>query len=476
MKKRILTLLLAGLLAMSAIACNNPTENPNLTGGNGVDTAPIVTDEDGFQIVNETVYALVDELNLRTEASTVGDAAKKVDFATEMTRVKYGTRWSVVSYEGVEYYVMTDYITTDDLGLKTFTPLTTEKIMHATTSGVNVRLYPSSNTMIKDNLLKKLTLNETVAVIAESADWYQIKLDGKKYYVYAEYFEEGEVPSINDLGDYKTKFENGKLETPQTMYIINDSTRFRTLPSTEDYSEVITSYASGTPVTVIAVAKVNGSKWAKVEAPIKPDNPAAGTMEGYIRYDMLSLVKEADNKKLESLLAAYTFEEFDEEKTMYVAKDNTKGLNVRTSPSTTGNVKGSLPSEEEITVVAYGTGEFEGWYMIEYKDEGYFFVSAAYVTEEKGGKASLTSDSYKEYSELTAYAEPTKMVVKESGAIRFVAPELNDENQSGDALQAGAEVTVIAAGTYTKGTMNYKVFFVKDANGGYWFINQSCVQ
>ncbi|MBQ9760335.1 MAG: hypothetical protein IJW16_03180 [Clostridia bacterium] len=478
MKKRILTLLLAGLMAMSAVGCNEPTENPNATGDPNGTTSPVVTDESGYQIVNETVYSLVAELNLRLEANTAGEPAKKLGFAAEMTRIKYGSRWSVVVYEGAEYYVMSEYLTTDDLGLKTFTAMS-DTIVHATTAGVNVRLYPSTSTLIEGNFYKKLTRNETVTAIAQNSDWYQIRLDGKKYYVSKQYFAEGAMPSVNDLGDYVSKFNAGKLDTPTTMYISENSVRVRQYPSTEEYSSVITSYIKDTPVTVIAVAKIEGYKWAQVLALEDPDDPASNEVTAYIRYDMLSLAKGADNTKLESLITAYGFVDYDTNVQMFVAS-NAGGLRVRTSPiipegdNKNDNVYASLTAGQEVTAVAYGTGEYQDWVIISYsKDDTtrYHFVSKAYLTSNAGGVSSLTSESYKTYG-LTLYTGTPTKTVKVGGAYTYLTPDLNLDNKS-STLAAGATVTVIAEGSYTNNNaITYSVYFVKDANGSYWFINQ----
>ena len=126
MKKRILALLLTGLLVMSAAACQKTTENPNLNGTTNHTTTTTGPDnppppQTGYTTVDEDVYAVAD-IALRTSASTTEQPALTVPFKTALHRVKYSSSWSVVEYNNTEYYVLTSLLTTDDLEAKKIVP------------------------------------------------------------------------------------------------------------------------------------------------------------------------------------------------------------------------------------------------------------------------------------------------------------------------------------------------------------------
>ncbi len=477
MKKRILTLLLAGLMAMSAVACNNTAENPGTTDPNATD--PIITDADGYQAVNETVYALVDELNLRTAANTSATSPKQVSFATEMTRIKYSKNWSVVVLENTEYYVMSDYLTTDDLGLKSFTAVSPERVMHAITEGVNVRSYPTAHYLANEKtFVKKLIMNDLITVTAENESWYQIRMDGKKYYVSKDYFEEGDVPSLADLGDFEGKFERDKFTTPKKMTLNSNGVNLRKYPSSKAYSQSLGSYSKGMEVTVLSITTINTEKWAQVQVLTDPGDPASAAFKAYIRADFLSNLAGVDNTKFETLISHFDLEEYTTPKKMWASADlGTTPLTVRSTPTTEDDNKvGKIYKGDEVTVYAEGKGNYAEWYLIKFSDddtaEGYYFVSANFITLIQGGATTPKANDYEKYDSITACTPVTKTVVA-GGAYRYLAPELGTDNKYSDPLAAGTTVTVLAKGTYGS---NYSVYFIKDSDGNFWYIDQNKVQ
>ena len=468
MKKRILALLLTGLIAMSAVACKEPIENPNLTGGsNNTSTTAApnqgITDPDGYTVVNETVYAVVDNLNLRAEPSSTAQIKYTVSFKTALNRVKFKNDWSVVKYEGGEYYVMTQYLMTEAFAACSET-------MHVNDAqGARVRRYP---TTADNNVYKTLTQYTEVNVIGKTSQWCEILIEGSTYYVSANLLTSGATPKLTDLGDYSSKFAAGACN--KEMYTTSAQTNLRLYPSWENnYSPVKLTIAQGTKVTVIATANVNDKygEWAKVKVHADPADPNSSMIELYVRLSLLS-DNLVSNNNLDSLISHYGFERF--EKTFYVANTVEGGVPVRVDPTypTTGDAYANCISYAKwpqklaaLSVVAKGSFDGNGWYIVNY-DGGYYFVGTAYLTPDAAGKPILTLDAVLvKYSTLSACTATTKTATQ--GGYVYNTPVLNG-TKSFD-LVAGTSYKIVAQGSY----QGFSVYVFEDENGSCWFADQS---
>ena len=137
MKKRIVALLLAGILTASLASCTTTKDRENSTGGtenvqtrdpnaNGNNGTPIVTVT--WQEVNETVYVTASSVTLVGVENTSQTA--KASQMDRLTRVKIGSNGkSVVVKDNVQYTVDTKSVTAEDLLGEGFTTLTTPKTM-----------------------------------------------------------------------------------------------------------------------------------------------------------------------------------------------------------------------------------------------------------------------------------------------------------------------------------------------------------
>lgn len=470
MKKRILALLLTGLIAMSAVACKEPIENPNLTGGSNntnATTAPIqgVVDLDGFTAVNETVYAVVDGLNLRAEPSSTAQVKYTVNFKTALNRIKVKADWSVVKYEGGEYYVMTQYLMTE-----TFAACS--EVMHVSDpKGANVRRYP---TTVDSNIYKSLSQYAEVNVIGKTSQWCEVMIDGSAYYISANLLTSGATPKLEDLGDFEAKFAAGACN--KTMFTTSAETNLRLYPSWENnYSPVKDTIPQGSEVTVIAIAKVNDKygEWAKVRVHADFDDPNSSMVERYIRLSLLS-ESLVSNNDLDSLLNHYGFERFD--KVLYVSTDVSEdsSLPIRIDPTypTSGDVYANCISSTKwpkrlasLTVVAKGNFDGNGWYIVHY-DGAYYFVGTAYLTPDSNGKPVLTLDAVlAKYPTLSACTVTNKAATQ--GGYIFNTPVL-EGNKSAD-LEVGKSYKIVAQGTY----QGFSVYVFEDENGSCWFVDQS---
>ena len=481
MKKKILTILLAGLMAMSAISCGepsvNPNENPNgtsgptgTTGTTGTTQPPVNTDQ--YITANDVVYAVVNNLNLRTAPSTSASAPKQVAFATELVRVKYNSNWTVVNYDGAEYYVSTAYLTTDDIAAKKFTPHA-EKEMYAT-EAVKVRLYPTTHAELSkaEHILKTLKANDAVTVVGTGTGWYQVKIDGKLYYVAASYLSTTKKSGVESLGDYVTQFKNGAYNQPQTMFIATDEANVRLYPSSAAFSFIVDTLQKGDRGSVVAQATINGNVWAQIQIE-DPNDPAAPPAKYYISLDCLSATEGGASLDLTQLLTLYpSFKTYTEPKTMYVATTVEVSLAVRLSPSipaapdTYANCLDSAlwpKAKTTLTVVAYGTGTNAGWSIISYAN-GFYFVNTVYLTPNANGTPVLTLEAVlAQYPSITQCTEKSMVILKNTNY--YSVPSMAAAEKLGT-FEAGKTVTVIASGMVGA----YDIYVIKGEDGNCWFI------
>ena len=493
MKKRILTILLAGLLTMSAVACaNNPSQNPGTTSGSNDNTTATSgttgttgttgNNSGSYQDVNEKVYAVIDKLNLRTAPDTSASSLTglTVNITTEMVRTKYNSSWSKVTYEGKEYYVSSAYLTTDDIGARYFTAHAA-KTMYATDSNVRVRLYPTTHSELSkpEHIIKKLEKNDTVTVVGTSEKWYQISMEGKLYYVSVDYLSATEVSGQSSLGNYIEAFREAALPQAQTMYISTEQANLRLYPSNDNaFSYIIDTYQKNDAVTVVSKATINGTLWAQILV-YDAQDPAAPPARYYISHDCLTPVQGGTSIDLPTLLSQYpTFKTYPETVKMYVSNKVETSMPVRTSPVLPNVDPAEKPNEyyancldsalwpkakAEISVVAYGTGDHTGWYIISYEN-GFHFVKAVHLTTNANGEPVLTLDIVlSTYTDLKQCTEEAMVILKDTNY--YSKPTMKAEDKLGT-YHANDRVTVIAKGTVGA----YGVYVIKDANGNCMFI------
>ncbi len=139
--KKFLALFLVLVMAFSCVlvSCNKDNgNNEDETGDDddiiGIGTQPTGTTTSGdgdttptddkttytdFSWTDDTagtmVYINVDRLNVRSDTSTT-DATYRATalYGESYKRLKYNEHWTLIDYKGHEYYVKTEYVTTDD--------------------------------------------------------------------------------------------------------------------------------------------------------------------------------------------------------------------------------------------------------------------------------------------------------------------------------------------------------------------------
>lgn len=474
MKKRIVALLLAGILTASLASCTTTKDRENSTGGtenvqtrdpnaNGNNGTPIVTVT--WQEVNETVYVTASSVTLVGVENTSQTA--KASQMDRLTRVKIGSNGkSVVVKDNVQYTVDTKSVTAEDLLGEGFTTLTTPKTMYAAASAVNIRRYATSEYSFS-TIIKTLELNETVTVIAEGNKWSKISYNNQQYFVFSSLLADEAQSDPDDASNYPTP-------TPLTQQVDKyvsgcETVALRKQPSSK--ATALSYLSKDTKVTVVATVTVNGNSWSKVLVPMKvEEGQSADNIEGFIStYYLANTLGGVVEITLDEMLSQYPdFKKVDPIQVLYA----TDSLNVRSTPeipedANKDNKVGGLKKAEQAKVVAIGTSGEIVWAMIDYGNKGYCFVSYAYLTPDSSGNPAAPSfeQLLATYSDFQACTERT---VYAKGVVNCnTAPE--NQSEVSKKLAAGEAVTVLATGT-VRGNGWY-LFRTQD--GGLYFAGTS---
>ena len=492
MKKRIVALLLAGLMTTATLAScrvQGNTDNPGGTEPNQNNNQTTTTKPEDiynppsttFEETDELVYA-IGEISLRKEATNSSAELAKIPVETELHCTKKSTSWYLVEYNGQEGYVSKTGVTKNK-----FVPINEagSKVMYANAKTINVRLYPYANASIKGSYSR----NDEVTVIAGNGDWYKVQYsEDKTYYVSADCLSDTKWVDPNDDSAYRDMFEP---VTDKPVMYTTDKVNLRATPITGTTENIITTLAKGREVTVTAKATLNdGSVWVRVVVEILPEKEGDGIekIEGYVRFDYLSLY--ADETTLDSLLSIYEgFTKRDPATTMYIVvgtEDNEIRITIRSTPSFPGandadNYVATLQSTEEsikqLTVLADGTVDNDLWYIVEYTvKEGETektcrgFVGGKalqHLTTNPEGKPVLTLETFlSEYSGKYDILETPATVTTKNITNCYGTP--SSETTKVDTLATGTEVLLVA-----KQKGDNPTWAVIKYNDGYYFVHLS---
>ena len=504
MKKRIVALLLAGLMSATALAScrvqgnknpngTEPNQNPP-TGQTTPDpntnvTPPVVT----WQDVNKSVFT-INDVKLRQEANGTSTALVNIPKEVELHCTKQSTSWYYVEYvetkDGQETthqgYVSKASVTEIDiLGTDFVDVANGPKVMYANAKTINVRLYPSEAEF--SSIVGSFSLNKEVTVISTNGTWYKVKYikDNveKNYYVHGSCLSEAKVTDPNDDSPYKDLFTD--VEGTPKMFVGVDKVNFRKTPSTNENVTIIMSLSKGCEVTVLKTGTVAGKEWSYVKVDI-PNNFETGVPAhseyGYISSDCLST--SSGSLTLQQLLDLYSFEEVVGSKTMYVLKGNR--VNVRYTPFVSEDAEniidtiGSNDSDAAVTavkVVAMGTYSNAPWCIIEHtkkennEDKTVLgFVSLNYLTSSPSGEKFVSLDTLLDtYSKFGFVAcDPTRTITAKGKVLCYENPEPQDwVADSVKELAKDTQVTLVAEQTGN----DAKWYIIQETeNGPYYFV------
>ncbi|MBQ7347211.1 MAG: hypothetical protein IJW55_04580 [Clostridia bacterium] len=483
MKKRILALLLAGILTASLASCVT-TKDRNPGDDTGTGTEAYQTRDDGtgttaptpvtWTDVDETVYVTASSMTLigvENASNTV--VVKQVD---KLQRIKLGSnKKDIVVKDGVQYYADHANLTNADLLGETMT--TCNKTTMYANGSANIRKYANSE-YVFSSIIKTLSINETVTVVAKGDKWYKIEYqDGnatKNYFVFASLLSNEKVTDPDDLDNYNLSVFTD-CDPYLTKYVSTYALACRVAPSRKATAQIYLSEEDA--VTVVATGMIDGMEWSKVIIP-KEESEGTGLdyYEGYVASDCLAETKGGVSKMtLAQMLAQYdNFKALDTAETMYVVHGEnekywTVNLNVRSTPEfpkDNSNIVGSVTTKDAVKVVATGDAAETVWAMIEYGEGEYYFVSYKYLTTDPDGdEAPLTLDQL-----IAMYPAFTKCTEKTVYANKVVncntAPVYQTEVS--EKLEKGEAVTVVA-----EGKVKYVDWYIfKTAEGNYYFAGQ----
>ncbi|MBQ9784457.1 MAG: hypothetical protein IJW29_03045 [Clostridia bacterium] len=496
MKKRLVALILAGLLTASMASCVATGNNTNTGGGentleqpsqgttSGKDD-PIVPQPNSWKEVDKTLYTFESAI-LYSDAKTSSAKVADLPAEFELHCTLQNTYWSYVEYveneETVKGYVSNESLTNVDLLAKSFTGVDGgEKTMYiAGKKGdtARVRLYPCTDTF--STVITTLSWNEPVTVVSENGEWsriaYEVEGETKYYFISSNLLTDTEQIDYDDPTQWENLFE--ECTTPLTKYVNGNTANLRKAPNADATGlEILTL---DTEVTVKATAQIGESNWSYVEVWMPEKKPGDGPYlaKGYINSKLLSDKKSSAPATLEDLLDLYegAFEALETPKTMYA----TGTTNVRSTPlfpntdeGEKSNIVAGLTKAEEVKVVASGAYDGYSFYVIEYTiDEklGYYFVGASTLTTDPTGTPTITLDDLTEkYPQFEICVESTVTVTNASGANCYLKPEFAETPDLH--LELGDEVTLVA-------TANDSTtwWVIRAENGTLYFVNSMLFQ
>ncbi len=230
---------------------------------------PPVKDPNEFVQIDPSEYVYVtDVLNLRAEPSMNGQVVTKLSFGTKLERIaKNEAGWSLVIYEGKQYYLSSEYVTTEDITGSSFIALEEAVTKMVTADVLRVRTSPwmGPEPGWQGNVVAYLNKGTTVTCVAISPDghWYRIQdTDGQYYYVGAKYLSGYSGPTNPSVPDDKPTQPTIEFTTiePVLMYANKDTVRVYSTPDT--LTATVTTLNYGTAVKCIATS--SDLEWYKV--------------------------------------------------------------------------------------------------------------------------------------------------------------------------------------------------------------------
>ncbi|MDV8110457.1 SH3 domain-containing protein [Bacillus sp. BAU-SS-2023] len=312
-----------------------------------------------------------DVLNMRSGASTSYRTIAKIKKGTEVELISESNGWSKIKYEGRIGYASSEFLSNENNVKPSEKPSTNQntgansnnntnetktigKTKVVTATSLNVRSGPSTS----NGVIGSLKQNDKVEVISESNGWSKVKFSGKEGYVSSTYLKD------SNGGNTGGGSENPNPTPGKTKVVTATSLNVRSGPSTSN--SVIGSLKQNDKVEVISES--NG--WSKVKFSGK---------EGYVSSAYLK-DSNGGNTGGGSENPNPT-----PGKTKVVTATS---LNVRSGPSTSNSVIGSLKQNDKVEVIS----ESNGWSKVKFSGkEGY--VSSTYLKDSDGGNTGGGSEN-----------------------------------------------------------------------------------
>ncbi len=371
-------------------------------------------------------------LNVRESASTKGNVVTKLKNGTKVEVVSESNGWSEVKVNGIKGYVASEYIKAVPTEEKKTTEVANEqkkvtKYVNVTAgSSLNLRNSPSNSASI----IVKLAKDVPVTVYSETNGWAKVEVYGKQGYVATQYLAE-KKSSVSTEQAKETNTSTNKETT--TKYVnVDKNSSLNVRKDANTTSSIVTKLSRGTAVSVLSSA--NG--WDKVTVSGKT---------GYVSNSYLSDKKITDNTTnnnpgTEKDSGKSTTDKATTQISKKVNVQSGSNLNVRSTASTSGTIKGKLTAGTVVTVLS----EKNGWSQIKTNNlEGY--VSSEYLTS-----VSTPTTPEKETDQKDEEKQPEKTPTVEkkvnvqSGSNLNVRSTASTSGTIKGKLAAGTIVTVLS--------------------------------
>lgn len=207
-----------------------------ITGASGSSSNDTTTNNNNDSSSGESGIINASSVRLRKSASTSSAILDVLSKNSKITVYEKNGSWYKVSYNGTTGYVYASYVTVGSSSNDSNSD-TSSDAKDGYINASSVRLRKSAST--SSTILATMAKNSKVTVYEKSGDWYSVKYDGKKGYVYATYVTIGNV-SDEDSGDFSGDTTEG--------YINGSSVRLRKSASTS--SSVLAVMSKNSKVSI----------------------------------------------------------------------------------------------------------------------------------------------------------------------------------------------------------------------------------
>ena len=162
-------------------------------------------------------------------------------------RVKYNQKWSAVIFDGKEYYISSDCLSTQNPETlpTTFNPV--DYVVYVTVAQCNLRDYPSTEEGMSNIVYIAMNAEELVAIgLSADGKWYKVLYTEKESNKEVTCYVSASVVS-------KSKVDEGFTDVTKTVYVTAEQLNIRTAPTADDASTIIAAAVKGTALQVVGV-------------------------------------------------------------------------------------------------------------------------------------------------------------------------------------------------------------------------------
>lgn len=321
-------------------------------------------------------------LHFRSEPTLDSNIISTLNTNTPITVLKKIGTWYQIEVNGQVGYVYGYYLSVSN---QSSAPANTSESDQNSTSNTNgigtgslvnttflhFRTQPTTNS----DIISTLNTNSTIVVLSKAGGWYEVEVDGQTGYVYGYYL---------DVTPYSSSSSNNNSSNPNSDVVTGEvvnSPYLHVRSGAGTNFSILEDIYLGNKVQVIQ--KLGNWYEIKINGKI-----------GYVYDYYLNIISG-------NLSSSSNSSASDETEQGVVVETQT--LNVRSGPSTTYNILGTLNGGSYVTI----TSTDDGWYQIQYNNQtayvsaNYIQVATPYTNDQ--GNASSTIESYNATGNINSY-------------------------------------------------------------------------